>query len=145
MNFSLHNGVISHTEGIEKKKKMTNLNFHQWLEMKYLEWQRNEGGRKTVLQFARYLDVSQQTLSTWMNETRTPQGDNIRKIADKLGIEVYDVLGLPRPNPMLFFIQKHWNELDLEDQQYITKKAKEFKEKNERKTKTAKHTKHADL
>lgn len=107
------------------------MEFRQWLEMKYLEYQRNSGGRKTVLQFAEHLGVSQQTLSTWMNETRRPQGENVRKIAEKLGLEVYDVLGLQRPDPILFYIQKHWDELPEEDQRALLDQAEEYVRRNE--------------
>lgn len=70
-----------------------NKNFRQFLEGKYLEWQQREGGRKTVFEFAEWLGVSQSAVSNWWNEGRMPQGDSIRKLAAKLGLEVYDVLG----------------------------------------------------
>lgn len=71
--------------------------FRQFLEENFLQWQMTTGGRKTVYEFAEYIGVGQSTISTWWNETRIPQGDNIRKLAEKLGLEVYDVLGLSRP------------------------------------------------
>ena len=121
------NIMITHySEGTHNR-----MNFRQWIEMKYLEWQRNSGGRKTVLQFAEHLGVSQSTVSTWFNETRTPQGDNVRKIADKLGLEVYDVLGLERPDPILFYIQKHWDELPEEAQRTLLEQAEEYVAYNE--------------
>lgn len=107
------------------------MDFRQWLEMKYLDWQRRQGGRKTVLQFAEYLDVSQQTLSNWLNETRKPQGDNVRKLADKFGLEVYDVLGLERPNADMFYLQSIWDELSPEDRREIMDKARKSAHENE--------------
>ena len=74
------------------------MNFSRFLELKFLEWQQREGGRKTVKEFAAYIGVSQSTISTWWNEDRKPEGENLRKLAEKLGIEVYDILGMPRPD-----------------------------------------------
>lgn len=127
--------TTDYSEGSNNRMK-----FRQWIEMKYLEYQRNSGGRKTVLQFAEHLGVSQQTLSNWMNETRTPQGDNVRKIADKLGLEVYDVLGLERPDPILFYIQKHWDELPEEAQRALLEQAEEYVAYNERKNSPTRST-----
>lgn len=75
------------------------MKFSQYLEMKFLEWQSKEGGRKTVKEFAGFIGVSQSTISSWWNGIRVPEGENIQKIAIKLGIEVYDVLGIQRPDP----------------------------------------------
>lgn len=108
-----------------------NKNFRQFLEGKYLEWQQREGGRKTVFEFAEYLGVSQSTVSTWWNETRMPQGDNIRKLAAKLGLEVYDVLGLPRPDEDLFYLQSVWDELTPEIRRAIKLEVKGYAERNE--------------
>lgn len=84
------------------------MDFRQFLEMKFLEWQKESGGRKTVSEFAAYLGVSQQSVSNWWNNLRIPQGENVDKIAKKLGIEVYDILGIDRPDPDLYFIEKAW-------------------------------------
>jgi transcriptional regulator with XRE-family HTH domain len=104
----------------------TTLEFRQWLELKFLEWQRNQGGRKTVLQFADYLGVSQQTVSSWWNSPKIPQGDNIRKLADKLGLEVYDVLGLERPDPFLHYFIKHWEKLPEDAQDALLDMAESY-------------------
>ena len=66
---------------------------------KYLEWQNGEGKRLSVVEYAKYLDVSQQTLSTWMNGKNEPRDrKNINKLYEKLGPEIYDVLELDRPS-----------------------------------------------
>lgn len=102
------------------------MDFRQWIENKYLQWQSNQGGRRTVMQFAEYLQLSQQTVSNWLNGTRQPTGENIRKIAEKLGLEVYDVLGLQRPNPVLHYITKHWDDLPLELQNKFMEEAEAY-------------------
>lgn len=62
-------------------------------------------------EFADYLGVSKSTVSTWWNETRIPEGENILKIAMKLGIEVFDVLDIERPDEDLLYLQQVWNDL----------------------------------
>lgn len=107
-------------------------NFRQFLEMKFLEWQQRAGGRKTVYEFADYIGVSQPAVSSWWNETRIPQGDNVRKLAEKLGLEVYDVLGLPRPDSDLFYIQSVWEELTVETRKALREKVEEYAVKNDK-------------
>jgi len=80
-----------------------------WLEGKYIEWLRREGGRRTIIEFADYLDVNRSLLSYWMNGSREPSDDNLLKIALKLGYEIYDVLGKKRPNPLHVYANRNWN------------------------------------
>lgn len=75
------------------------MNVAEWLNAKFLEWERNEGKRKTMVQFAEYLGVAQPSLSAWATGKYVPKGQNLAKIAEKLGYEIYDVLGIPRPMP----------------------------------------------
>lgn len=64
-----------------KDCQQLNMDFRQYLESEYLKWQQQQGGRRTVNEFADYLGVGQSTLSMWWNDERKPQGDNIRKLA----------------------------------------------------------------
>jgi transcriptional regulator with XRE-family HTH domain len=79
------------------------MEFKQYLEKKYLEWQNREGGRKTITEFADFLGISQPTISNYMTGARKPDTEKAMKIANKLGIEVYDVLGIPRPDLEYYF------------------------------------------
>jgi transcriptional regulator with XRE-family HTH domain len=49
--------------------------------MEYLKWQQKEGGRRTIQDFADYLDVDRPTLSVWMNGKRVPDDRNVEKLA----------------------------------------------------------------
>jgi transcriptional regulator with XRE-family HTH domain len=69
-----------------------------WLNQKFVEWEKKQGGRQSYYAFARYLEVSQSGLSAWMTGGGVPGGDDLIALAAKLGPEVYDVLGLPRPS-----------------------------------------------
>jgi transcriptional regulator with XRE-family HTH domain len=69
-----------------------------WLNQKFTEWERAQGHKQSYYAFARYLEVSQSGLAQWMIGNGTPGGDDLLNIANRLGADVYDVLGLPRPN-----------------------------------------------
>lgn len=69
-----------------------------WLNQKFMDWEKAQGHKQSYYAFARYLEVSQSGLGQWMVGTGVPSGDDLLSIASKLGPEVYDVLGLPRPN-----------------------------------------------
>lgn len=72
-----------------------------WLNEKFAEWEKTQGSRQSYYAFARYLEVSQSGLAQWMMGSGVPGGDDLLNIANKLGPEIYDVLGLPRPNAMV--------------------------------------------
>lgn len=118
---------ISKIEG-----KIEQMDFPKFLEFKYLEWQRTQGGRKTVKEFAAYIGVSQSTISSWWNEDRKPEGENLRRLAEKLGIEVYDVLGIPRPDSNLLYIQSIWQELEPEKRTALREQAERYVTKNKK-------------
>jgi transcriptional regulator with XRE-family HTH domain len=106
------------------------MNFPQYLEKKYLEWQQVVGERKTVREFAEYIGVSASSITMWWKGKRTPEGENVQKIANKLGVEVYDVLGLPRPDPDLLYIQQNWSNISDKGRQAIREQAEKYKQAN---------------
>lgn len=71
--------------------------FVLWLDRKFLAWQLERGERLLLKDFADWLGISNHLLSHYMNGRNVPTGENVRKLADKLGLEVYDLLGLARP------------------------------------------------
>jgi hypothetical protein len=85
----------------------------EWLEMKFLEWQTQEGQRKTIGEFAIWIGVHRVSLSRWMNTENLPDPSDtaVDKIGDKLGPEIYDLLEVPRPDPRLREIIKAWGSL----------------------------------
>lgn len=103
------------------------MKFRQFLELKFLEWQRESGGRKTVREFARHLGVSQSSISMWWNGDRIPEGINVQKLANKLGIEIYDVLALPRPDADLHYLQKEWEELSPKQRRSLREQAEKYR------------------
>lgn len=113
---------------------MLKMTFPEFLEKKYLEWQLKEMGRKTIVQFAAYIGVSQPILSMWMSGKKRPGTENIKLLAEIFGDEVYDALGLSRPNPYLQTATKNWEFMPEEKQEEISRMIAEEAAKYEAKT-----------
>ncbi|MCC7017884.1 MAG: helix-turn-helix transcriptional regulator [Rhodospirillales bacterium] len=109
------------------------VNFPEFIEKKYLEWQNREGKRKSIEEFAMYIGVSQSALSLWMGGKRTPSAQTVHLLAEIFGNEVYDALGLPRPNPYLQIVNRRWEYLDEETQKRIAEEVAQYETQNENK------------
>ena len=94
-------------------------NLPVFLNKKLLQWQSSLGMRKTLKEYSEYLGVSAQILSMWMNGKRVPGPENIKQLAEKLGIEVYDALDIDRPDPLFTEIETWWDKLDNESKEKI--------------------------
>lgn len=83
---------------MDNQEKMRLLS--QMLVDAHIEFQRER--HKTVSQatFSKWLGVPTTSLSQWINELRLPTGDNVHKLASKLGPKVYDILEMPRMMPL---------------------------------------------
>ena len=72
--------------------------FAEWINEKFLEWEKAQGKRRrSYSEFARWLGVSQPSLSKWLNGDNPPTGDNLRLLAEQLGGEIYTLLGKEIP------------------------------------------------
>lgn len=87
--------------------------FSRWLDNKFLDWQKKMGGTQYLSDFADYIDFPAPTVSMWINSKREPKGYQvIRKLADKLGEDVFVVLSQANDiDPLLQFIAQHWDRL----------------------------------
>lgn len=93
------------------------MEFKNWLMDQFVEWERKQASRQTYSAFARYLDVKQPSLSGWLAGDYVPTGENLEKVANKLGLEVYDALGLPRPDSMLYDIEQAFSQDRLQTEE----------------------------
>jgi hypothetical protein len=66
-----------------------------WLNQQFLKWEQGRGRRATVTEFARHLDITQQSLSSYMSGAYLSRGANLGKIAARLGPEIYELVGAP--------------------------------------------------
>lgn len=101
---------------------MSKNEFSGWLYSKFLDWQTREGDRKTLAEFADYLNVSQSTLSMWLNRKRTPTDVvTVQELASLLGHDIYNVIGKPRNNDhLLQYIIANWDKLTPDEIQKIS-------------------------
>ncbi len=116
-----------------------------WLENKFREWRAQQSSRKAgITQFAEYLGVSRNTINNWMLKGQRPEGENVQRIAEKLGVEIYDILGLHRPDPKLQEVIRNWSEApetDKEIADFILLRSKGKEVSREKKAKILKNLK----
>jgi len=70
-----------------------------WLNDEFLKYATGKKRITSAASFAKWLGVSNTSLSQWMNGQRLPSGRNIYKIANKLGPHVYEICGIPPHMP----------------------------------------------
>jgi hypothetical protein len=73
------------------------MEFSQWLFHQYLAWQAGLGQHMSVTAFAAYVGISQPQMAAYLKGAYLPKGENLGKMASVLGVEIYDVMGMPRP------------------------------------------------
>jgi transcriptional regulator with XRE-family HTH domain len=80
---------------------MEMMEFKDWINKKFVEWRGDT--RLGVTDFAKYLGISQPTMSSWMSGVIPKAPHNIEKLAEKYGDEIYSY-GIPRVDlPMSSF------------------------------------------
>lgn len=104
--------------------------FSAWLERKFLNWQAENGRRASLQEFADYIGYSRPLISMWLSGKRLPAEDGIERLADLFGLDVYDVLNLPRPNPYLQKINRVFELLSPEHQQKLAEDAERYEATN---------------
>ncbi len=90
-----------------------NISFAYWLRRRYADWRYGPFNVQSVIHpgrrishFSQWLGVDLRLLIGWMSGERPdPESEEFKRIAEKLGPNVYDRLGLPRPSehPRRFF------------------------------------------
>ena len=93
--------------------------FKKWFEQKFLEWENSRGERSSLREFADYLEVNQRLASKWMNGYIVPGPKYVESLAMKLGLEIYDVLGMERPDPLFYQLAKKWGDMSTEEQRVL--------------------------
>ncbi len=94
---------------------MENEQLSSFLTRKFREWEASTKRRQTVAAFARWVGVSQPSMSRWMSgDGGVPtEAQNVSKLIERFGNdpEIYEILGRPTPNPVITKLQ----ELDESD------------------------------
>jgi undecaprenyl pyrophosphate synthase len=114
--------------------------FGQWLQQKYGEyvnWHISKYAKvPSQAAWAKHLGIRNTNLSQYINDNRRPDSTQADLLAEKLGPEVYDRLGLPRRmprDPELYFLAEHFvSDLTENDRADVIALAKERIAKNKR-------------
>ena len=93
--------------------------FAQWLENRFLDWQKQEGGRRTATEFAAWLEIGNATVNQWLTGQARPRPEFAFRLAKRLGLDVYTALGLPQPDPVLFELECNWERLTDDEKERI--------------------------
>lgn len=100
-------------DGVTREHRMA-----AFLNHKFLEWMQKGGRPRSQADFTRWLGVPPTSYSNWINESRLPVGENVHKLAAKLGPQVYDIVGIPRlmpVEPKVKFLVDAWFDGTLND------------------------------
>jgi transcriptional regulator with XRE-family HTH domain len=85
--------------------------------------------------FANFLDFSPPIVNMWLSGSRLPSQGNVERIIPKLvellDLEVYDILGLPRPDPNLQRLTRVWSRIPLEFRQKLAEQGEMYAADNE--------------
>ena len=90
--------------------------FSELLLSLYLGWQEKSYNRKSLREFAEYLNVSPQTLSNYWSGKRRPSQDFANTLYEIFGDErIFEFSGLPKPDIRLVKLNRIWYELPEEN------------------------------
>jgi len=101
---------------MDKKKRKT---VGDLLKEVHVQMVNNKGIVITQEELARYYEINYQVFNKYYNDERNPTGENLVKIGAKTP-EIYDVLGLERPDQRILEIQKLYKDAPagLKDELY---------------------------
>jgi len=111
--------------------------FKDWFFDKFSEWEKAQPGRRsTYTAFADYLshnsyglEIKQQYVSNWSKGTE-PSEKYVPVLAELLGKEIYEILGIALPNPYLQKINQLFDRLTPEHQRQLAEDAERYQTKN---------------
>ena len=78
--------------------------FPAWFNRAYKRWSRSQPGEEDFLAFCDLLGYSPSKVLAWLHGESIPEGPEVLSIAGILGIQVYEVLDLQKPDPELLKI-----------------------------------------
>ena len=107
------------------------------LERAFLEYRIRQTRQRlsvSLNSFAKYLDFSPPIVNLWLNGGRLPTQGNVERIIPKLvellDLEVYDFLGLPRPDPDLQRLSRVWPRIPKEYRQALANQGEKYASEN---------------
>jgi hypothetical protein len=85
--------------------------FPTWFNKAYKRWIRSQAGEEDFLAFCNLLGSSPTKVMEWLRGELVPEGPEVLSIAGTLGINVYEVLDLQKPDPELLRIYRTFSNL----------------------------------
>jgi len=83
----------------------------EWLDQKYRDWEKAQGGSQTYYTFARYLEVGHSALTLWISGASLPASEDVSRLASKLGPEIYTILNISEKDSPRERLVAHLDEL----------------------------------
>ena len=90
-------------------------NFPAWFNRAYKRWNRSQAGEEDFVAFCDLLGYPPSKVLGWMHGEVLPEKPEVLSIAGILGVEVYQVLDLPKPDPELLRIYGSFSHLSGQD------------------------------
>jgi hypothetical protein len=90
-------------------------NFPAWFNRAYKRWSRSQAGEEDFIAFSDLLGYPPSKVLGWLHGEFLPEGPEVLSIAGTLGIKVYQVLDLPKPDPELIKIYGSFPHLTGQD------------------------------
>ena len=90
-------------------------NFPAWFNREYKRWSRSQAGEEDFIAFCDLLGYPPSKVLGWMHGEFIPEGPEVLSIAGILGVEVYQALDLPKPDPELIKIYGSFAHLTGQD------------------------------
>ena len=90
-------------------------NFPAWFNRAYKRWSRSQAGEEDFIAFCDLLGYPPSKVLGWLHGEFIPEGLEVLSIAGILGIKVYQVLDLPKPEPELLKIYGSFAHLTGQD------------------------------
>lgn len=87
----------------------------EFMERAWLRWQLEEGEKKSLSEFADALGCSQSYLSMVIAGRRKPSEEMVNRWSPVVGPEIYDLLGLERPDPQLRKLRVKYDAIPPDD------------------------------
>ena len=88
--------------------------------------------------FAGFLDFSPPIVNLWLNGNRLPSQGNVERLIPKLvellDLEVYDILGLARPDQNLSRLTRVWSQIPAGFQQILAEQAEKYAAEGDKET-----------
>lgn len=98
----------------------------------FTDWRAKQTTRKaTIGQFADFLDITRESLNSYMLKGSVPEGDNLVKIGLKYPA-VYALVGKVPPNPRINLLNTLASGMSEEGQEELLRSAQEIREREQK-------------